>query len=54
MEKCKLGMISQERLKIAVKLLLSANKKWANKICYVRMISCEIVKSTTFLTVDSW
>ena len=27
MDKCKLGVISQERLKIEVKLLLSANKK---------------------------
>ena len=27
MDKCKLGVISQERLKIEVKLLLSANRK---------------------------
>jgi len=27
MDKCKLGVISQERLEIEVKLLLSANKK---------------------------
>ena len=27
MNKCKLGMISQERLKIEIKLLLSANSK---------------------------
>ena len=27
MDKCKLGVMSQERLKIEVKLLLSANRK---------------------------
>ena len=27
MDKCKLGVISQERLKMEIKLLLSANKK---------------------------
>jgi len=40
MDKCKLGVLSQERLKIELKLLLSANRKSCNaKIMVVQVRS---------------
>ena len=45
---CKLGVISQERLKIEVKLLLSINRKLPRRLAQQRMIlsDLECLKST--------